>query len=211
MLKPALIFRSLLVFVLGLSLLSSDTFAQGWGNRGGQKVNAGGDKRVESRRDNQGERRSYNQGDRRGESRGGDRGDRRSYNRGDRYHYRDGRWYRTGWFGWEFAVAALTIGAFVEALPPQHTTVVVDNTTYYYDNNVYYRQLPDGAYVVVQQPVIVSPQVQPVGELTINVPNSQGGYTAVTLRRSGGGFVGPQGEYYQDVPSVDQLRALYGR
>jgi hypothetical protein len=183
MLKQTLRFRSALVLVLGLSLLCSGAFAQRDGNRGDRRGNNRGDSRVDNRRDN----------------------------RGDRYHYRDGRWYGRGWFGWEFAVSALAIGALVESLPPQHTTVVVENTSYYYDNNVYYRQLPDGAYVVVQPPVLVSPQVQPLETLTINIPNSRGGYTAVTLRRSGGGFIGPQGEYYQDTPSVDQLRALYGR
>jgi hypothetical protein len=66
--------------------------------------------------------------------------------------------------------------------------------------------LPNGAYVVVQPPQ----QVQPLGVLTINVPNSRGGYTAVNLSRSGGGYVGPQGEYYPNTPSVEQLRALYG-
>ena len=43
----------------------------------------------------------------------------------------------------------------MESLPPRHTVVVVEDTTYYYDDTVYYRQLPDGVYVVVQPPVRV--------------------------------------------------------
>ena len=188
MLKQTLRLRSALVLALGLALLCSSAFAQGWwGNRGDQRQNNRGNSRQVDPRDS------------------------RSYDRGDRYHYRDGRWYSRGWFGWEFAVAALTVGAIVESLPPQHSTIIVENTPYYYDNTVYYRQLPDGAYVVVQPPALVSPPVQTSGMLTINVPNSRGGYTAVDLRSSGGGFVGPQGEYYPETPSVEQLRAMYGR
>ena len=45
---------------------------------------------------------------------------------------------------------------------------------------------------------------------TVNVPNSQGGYTAVVIQSSGSGFVGPRGEYYANFPSVYQLQAVYG-
>ena len=46
---------------------------------------------------------------------------------------------------------------------------------------------------------------------TVNIPNSKGGYTAVTLRRSGNGFTGPQGEYYPEFPRVDQLKVMYAK
>ena len=45
---------------------------------------------------------------------------------------------------------------------------------------------------------------------TVNVPNSQGGYTALVIQSSGSGYVGPQGEYYSSFPSVPQLQATYG-
>jgi hypothetical protein len=45
---------------------------------------------------------------------------------------------------------------------------------------------------------------------TINVPNSHGGYTAIIIKKSGGGYVGLQGEYYSEFPRVSQLRAVYG-
>jgi len=47
--------------------------------------------------------------------------------------------------------------------------------------------------------------------VTVNVPNSNGSYTAVVLKRSGNGYVGPQGEYYDQVPSTEQLQAMYGK
>jgi len=60
-------------------------------------------------------------------------------------------------------------------------------------------------FVFVSQPAVSSPAV-----VTINVPNSDGGYTAVTLTRCSGGYIGPQGEYYPGTPTVAQLQALYG-
>jgi hypothetical protein len=158
--------------------------------------------------------------DNRGHDKGGNRGysraDNRGHDSGSRHYYRDGRWYRRGWFGFEFVVSALAIGALINSLPPTHSTVVVEGDSYYHDDRYYYRQRPDGYYVVVQPPVIVPAQVivQPPPQYpessTINIPNSRGGYTSVTLRRSGNGFIGPQGEYYPDFPSVEQLRTMYG-
>jgi len=75
-------------------------------------------------------------------------GDNRGNNHSNRYHYRDGRWYGHG----ETVVPNLVVGAEVESLPPQYTTVVVGNTPYYYDHSRYYNRLSDGAYVVVEEP-----------------------------------------------------------
>jgi len=44
---------------------------------------------------------------------------------------------------------------------------------------------------------------------TVNVPNSQGGYTAILLKKSGNGFTGPQGKYFSRFPSVSQLQSVY--
>jgi uncharacterized protein YcfJ len=78
----------------------------------------------------------------------------------------------------------------------------------------------------IQKPVYEQPVAQPStvvvnqapattvysgDTVTVNVPNSSGGYTAVMLKRSGNGYVGPQGEYYDQVPSTEQLQAMYGK
>ena len=140
----------------------------------------------------------------------------------DNHFYRDGRWYKHGWLGFDIAVTALAIGAIVEALPPRHTTVVVGGVPYYYYDDVYYRPY-SGGYVVVPAPVVTQPIVVPPASViaqsqaqspdtaTINIPNSEGGYTAVTLRKSGNGYIGPQGEYYSENPTVGQLKTLYGK
>jgi hypothetical protein len=63
---------------------------------------------------------------------------------------------------------------------------------------------------VVSQPAM--PGVVYAGDTaTVNVPTQSGGYTSVVLKRSGNGWVGPQGEYYDQIPSEDQLQAMYGR
>lgn len=46
--------------------------------------------------------------------------------------------------------------------------------------------------------------------VVVNVRNSNGSYTPVTLRRVGNVYVGPRGEQYFAVPTEDQLKAVYG-
>jgi hypothetical protein len=147
---------------------------------------------------------------------------------GDKHYYRDGKWYRHGWLGFDIAVSALTIGALIDSLPPRHTTIVVAGTPYYYYSNYYYQPYPYGGYVVVPPPMLaqsvtVVPQAAPIAAAimqsqpqvreasTINIPNTRGGYTAVMLTKAGTGYVGPQGEYYSDNPTVEQLKVLYGK
>ena len=94
----------------------------------------------------------------RGDNRGYIGADNRGYNGGDRHYYRDGRWYTHDSRGNEIAVDALAIGARIESLPPLHTTVVVQDAPYYRDDRYYYRQAPEGGYVVVPEPAKVQPQ-----------------------------------------------------
>ena len=77
-------------------------------------------------------------------------------------------------------------------------------------------ELPPQQVVVAQPSSVVVSQTPPTttysgDTVTINVPNDNGGYTAVVLKRSGNGFVGPQGEFYTQIPTTDQLKVMYGR
>lgn len=65
-------------------------------------------------------------------------------------------------------------------------------------------------YVVPQNVSYVSSGT-PQDSFVVNVPNDRGGYTAVTIRKSGNGFIGPQGEYYAQFPNVSQLKVMYGK
>lgn len=137
------------------------------------------------------------------------RGDRHGGHR-DHYSYRDGNWHRSGWF-WGSFFSGLAIGAVVASLPPYHEVIYVRGEPYYYYDGYYYRPAHNGYVVVAPPPATVVVQPAPYGStIVVNIPNSRGGYTAVTLTRRGTGYVGPQGEYYEGNPTVDQLRALYG-
>ena len=44
----------------------------------------------------------------------------------------------------------------------------------------------------------------------VNITNSNGSITPVTLRRMGNVWVGPRGEQYTTPPTAEQLRPIYG-
>ena len=51
---------------------------------------------------------------------------------------------------------------------------------------------------------------QAANTVVINVKNSNGSITPVTLTRQGNVYAGPKGELYTQVPTEDQLRPVYG-
>jgi hypothetical protein len=51
---------------------------------------------------------------------------------------------------------------------------------------------------------------QEINTVTVNVANSNGSVTPVTLRRQGTGYVGPRGEFYNQLPTPEQLKPVYG-
>ena len=128
-----------------------------------------------------------------------------------RYFFHEGRWYHPGWFGINFVVNIPPVGGYVEVLPSGYSVVYVGRTRYYYYQDVYYEPYPPG-YVVVEPPAAVPVVVQsPVSSYIVNIPNSDGTFTAVKLVKQDNGYVGPQGEYYSSHPTVEQLKVLYGK
>ena len=123
---------------------------------------------------------------------------------------------------YSYVVESAPVGAVVYAIPAGYRQVVVNGVTYYEYNGTYYMPVA-GGYQVVAPPVVFQSAAvaAPAGitqdvvsnnaqeEFTVNVPNPQGGYTAVNIKRSGAGFVGPQGEFYSEFPKVQQLRVMY--
>lgn len=110
------------------------------------------------------------------------------------HRYNNVRFYRPSWFGFNL----------VTILPFGYRTIMHGGVAYYYYNNIYYQACPFG-YVVVPRPQALSGET-----VTINIPNSNGSYTVVTLVKRDNGYLGPQGEYYAGHPTVNQLKALYG-
>ncbi|MHC4364467.1 MAG: glycine zipper domain-containing protein [Planctomycetota bacterium] len=51
---------------------------------------------------------------------------------------------------------------------------------------------------------------QEMNTIMVKVTNSNGSIIQVPVRRQGVGYVGPRGEYYDKLPTEDQLRPIYG-
>ena len=117
------------------------------------------------------------------------------------YYYYDGIYYRP-----------YSNGYMVVQAPPVAAPVMVQQPYTVAQPTVYApvesANIVQAASSVTQQ--VASPATQ--GEpFTVNVPNSKGGWTSVTLTRSGTGFIGPQGEYYKEFPKIKQLKEMYGK
>jgi hypothetical protein len=46
--------------------------------------------------------------------------------------------------------------------------------------------------------------------VTVNITNSNGSISRVRLRPEGVGYVGTRGEFYDHLPTEDELRPMYG-
>ena len=66
--------------------------------------------------------------------------------------------------------------------------------------------------VVVRPPVVVQPTPPIIQDSTVTVwiTNSNGSRTSVQLTRRGYCYVGPRGEVYDQMPTNEQLRVVYG-
>jgi hypothetical protein len=122
---------------------------------------------------------------------------------------------------WDRHVVYEPVPVIIRKIPYGCRRVWVDGRVYYKHYDTYYMEVA-GGYRIVETPERSSyesrrfdrdmegPRETYRGDaFTVNIPNSNGGYTAVTLKRSGSGFTGPQGEYYSEFPKVEQLRAMY--
>jgi len=51
---------------------------------------------------------------------------------------------------------------------------------------------------------------QDMNIVTVNITNSNGSVSQVLLRKQGVGYVGPRGEYYNHLPTEEELKPIYG-
>jgi hypothetical protein len=150
------------------------------------------------------------------------------------YYYYDGLYYIRE--GFDYVLVNPPLGAYVDAIPPDFQAVSINGRIYYTNGGTYYILTQHHGYKVVPQPVVYAqpeqvivaqpvPTVvatpQPYASVSssvpadsqdtfpINIPNNSGGYTTVVIKRSGNGYVGPQGEFYSAFPTVVQLKAMY--
>ena len=151
---------------------------------------------------------------------------------GVEYYYANGSFYRR--FGDAYLVAPAPIGAIVRTIPRDYKPIVIDGITYYIVHGSVYMQTTNGYQVMPQKPFMIEkaadeqknmvsvplqvalssqqPAVVDTKEsFTVNIPNFKGGYTPVSIKKSGDGFIGPQGEYYQEFPKVEELKTKYAK
>lgn len=51
---------------------------------------------------------------------------------------------------------------------------------------------------------------QEMNTTTVNITNSNGSVSTVVLQKQGVGYVGPRGEYYNHLPTPEELKPIYG-
>ena len=140
-------------------------------------------------------------------------------------------WGRGGWgWGWGWgAVGLVETAALLNTAYPYAPYYYVNGVPYYY-GNPYYPAAPVGYVGVAQPPVAYVPASTPMAapyatpaaassqppaaasvsdSFDIHIPNGNGSFTLVTLQKTEKGFLGPQGEFYADHPTEDQLKARY--
>lgn len=103
--------------------------------------------------------------------------------------------------------------------PPPFAHKATRGSVCYILDGVYYRA-PPGGYLVVERPVetvVTMPTEQattvpsPSETRVIYAPKqSADGVVPVTLRKLDSDYLGPQGEFYPEMPSAGQLTEIYG-
>lgn len=140
--------------------------------------------------------------------------------RGASYFYRQGLFYQYTPAG--YVIIEAPRGAVVSALPHGYRTIYIQRTPYYVYDDTYYVAQGQGAYAVVAPPApeqlksaVPAPDTVQTGskaaidEYEIYIPNDNGSYTLVIIKKTEKGFTGPQGEFYPEHPTVEQLKAMY--
>ncbi len=126
-------------------------------------------------------------------------------------------------FGGTIVTPDAGIGFWIGGGAPErhvyHRPVYRDH--YYYGHPWRHDYVRVGPPVVVVRPPVVLPPAPPVvieqappiiqdSTVTVWIANSNGSHTSVPLTRQGRGYIGPRGEYYDQMPTNEQLRVVYG-
>ena len=90
--------------------------------------------------------------------------------------------------------------------PPSRPVMVVP----YSQAPVVYGSAP-APIPVSQVSAPAAPPDQNKNTVEITIPNGNGSYMSVTLRKTDKGFLGPQGEFYPDRPTDQQLKERYAQ
>lgn len=127
------------------------------------------------------------------------------------YYYWGGSYFRPSQYG--YVVVEQPVGALAPPVapaplpPPQETSVTPSNPPQSLSSDQNKNETNVSAKSLSNAPE----EAVAIGDtVTVNVPNSHGGFTPVKLVKHRKGYTGPQGEYYMNHPTVTQLKVLYG-
>lgn len=151
---------------------------------------------------------------------------------GREYYYNNGSFYRR--LGDIYLAAPAPVGAVVRTIPAEYKPIVIDGASYYIIHGNVYMQTLNGYQVMPQKPFMIekyaSEQKDAIGapmqatysgpkttegnseeSYVVNIPNSNGSYVPVIIKKSRDGYTGPHGEYYQKFPKVEELKSIYAK
>lgn len=122
-------------------------------------------------------------------------------------------------------------GMNVSYIPRGHMKYQANGQEYFIYNNVSYVESPNGGYTIVETPptapkmhkqqglVNSDPannkyneyQYKSAKDLAVQIPNGDGTFTTVPIEKTDKGYKGPQGEEYENFPSINDLKDRYGQ
>jgi len=73
-----------------------------------------------------------------------------------------------------------------------------------------YRRKQQQTAVIVGTGTVVGTSAGKVEVVMVNVTNSNGSISQVSLQKQGVGYVGPKGEFYDHLPTSEELKPIYG-
>lgn len=129
------------------------------------------------------------------------------------YYYQNGFFYRQASSG--YVLINAPVGSVVPRVPHDCQTIILNGVAYYVYDNVYYVRQPSG-YMVVETPALYTPATEvkvktSTHSYVVNVPNANGSYTPVVIKKEGSAYIGPHGEYYSQSPTIEQLKVMYAK
>jgi len=134
---------------------------------------------------------------------------------GGGYHGYGGRGYGNFGLGFSYSPYYDNLGYYYPYYPSYYETGVLMSSPVVVTSDVIVQPSTNVTTASIYPTSEISPaQITPTAmddDITLNIPNATGGYSAVLIKKSGKGFIGPQGEFYPEFPKVSVLKVLYGK
>lgn len=146
------------------------------------------------------------------------------------YYYQSGYFYSPADNN-EAVIVNPPYGMHIQHIPVGCTKYEAHGKTFYIYNNISYIASPNGGYTIVETPPTAPKMHEEQGyaksdpanniyneykfksadDLSVKIPNGDGTFTLVPMEKTEKGYKGPKGEIYENFPSIDDLKATYGK